>query len=125
MLRQIIASAQAGYVRDGERGLLNNLYATQRESHLAGKFSPTTLAVTCVMMGKKQEGLQLLEEAYSHHDIFVLSSPINPVLDTLRDEPRFRALVDKFDFPPTPGSPSPNSPTGSDVSPLRAASDPR
>jgi len=125
VLRQIIASAQAGYVRDGERGLLNNLYATQRESHLAGKFSPTTLAVTCVMMGKKQEGLQLLEEAYSHHDIFVLSSPINPVLDTLRDEPRFRALVDKFDFPPTPGTPSPNSPTGSDVSPLRAASDPR
>jgi hypothetical protein len=125
VLRNIVASAQTGYAQHGDGGLLNNLYASQKEYHLAGKYSGATLAVTCVLMGKKQEGLHLLEEGYDHRDIFVLSSLTNPVLSTLRDEPRYEVLLAKLDFHPTPGRPLPNSAAGSDVSRLRAASDPR
>jgi hypothetical protein len=105
--------------------LLNSLYAMQKEYYLAGKFSGATLATTCVMMGKRQEGLQLLEEGYDHRDIFVLSSATNPVLFTLRDEPRYEVLLAKLDFHATPGQPSPSPPAKSDISQLRAPSDPR
>ena len=125
VLKDIIASAQAGYARDGEHGLLNNLYARQKQHYLEGKYSGAVLAITCVMMGKKQEGLQLLESGYDHHDIFVLASLTNPVLSTLRDDPRFEVLLAKLDFHPTPGQPSPDAPAKSFVSQLRAASDPR
>ena len=121
----IVASAQTGYAQHGEGGLLNNLYAMQKEYYLAGKYSGAALAVTCVMMGKKQEGLQLLEEGYDRRDMFVLSSATNPVLFPLRDDPRYEVLLAKLDFHPTPGQPSPNAPAKSYVSQLRAPSDPR
>ena len=124
VLRDIVASAQAGYAQHGGGGLLNNLYARQKEYYLAGKYSGATLAETCVLMGKKQEGLQLLEEGYDRRDMFVLSSAINPVLFTLRDEPRYEVLLAKLDFHLTPGQPSPNALAKSDISRLRAASDP-
>jgi tetratricopeptide (TPR) repeat protein len=125
VLGDIVASAQTGYAQHGEGGLLKNLYARQKEYYLAGKYSGATLAVTCVMMGKKQEGLQLLEAGYDRRDIFVLSAPTNPALFTLRDDPRYEVLLAKLDFHPTPGQPSPNALAKSDISHLRAASDPR
>jgi tetratricopeptide (TPR) repeat protein len=125
VLGDIVASAQTGYAQHGEGGLVNNLYTRQKEYYLAGKYSGAALAVTCVMMGKKQEGLQLLEEGYDRRDMFVLSSAINPVLFTLRDDPRYEVLLAKLDFHPTPGQPSPNAPAKSYVSQLRAPSDPR
>jgi len=125
VLRDVVASTQTGYAQHGEGGLLNSLYAMQKEYYLAGKFSGATLATTCVMMGKRQEGLQLLEEGYDHRDIFVLSSATNPVLFTLRDEPRYEVLLAKLDFHATPGQPSPSPPAKSDISQLRAPSDPR
>jgi tetratricopeptide (TPR) repeat protein len=124
VLKDIIGSAQTGYAQDGERGLLNNLYARQEEYHLAGKFPGATLAITCVMMGKKQEALQLLEEGYDHRDIFVLASATDPLLASLRGDPRYQALLAKLDFHPTPGQPSANALAKSDISRLRAASDP-
>jgi tetratricopeptide (TPR) repeat protein len=125
VLGDIVASAQTGYAQHGEGGLLNNLYTRQKEYYLAGKYSGAALAVTCVMMGKKQEGLQLLEEGYDRRDMFVLASGTNPVLFTLRDDPRYEVLLAKLDFHPTPGRPSPNAPAKSYVSQLRAPSDPR
>ncbi len=125
VLRDVVASAQTGYAQHGEGGLLNNLYAMQKGYYLAGKYSGATLAVTCVMMGKRQEGLQLLEDGYDRRDMFVLSSATNPVLFALRDEPRYEVLLAKLDFHPTPGQPSTNAPAKSYISQLRPASDPR
>ncbi len=50
-------------------------------------------------MGKKQEALQLLEEAYNRHESDVISCLSQPDLLTLRDEPRYQALVKKMNFP--------------------------
>jgi len=44
VLKDIIASARAGYERDGERGLLNDLYARQKEYYQAGKLWGSVLA---------------------------------------------------------------------------------
>jgi tetratricopeptide (TPR) repeat protein len=47
VLRDIISSAQTGYKRAGGRGLLQELYAKQKEYYLAHKLSGTWLAKTC------------------------------------------------------------------------------
>jgi tetratricopeptide (TPR) repeat protein len=53
VLRDTITEAQKGYARDGARGLLDNLYTSQKKYYAAGKLSAATLAKTCVMLGKK------------------------------------------------------------------------
>jgi tetratricopeptide (TPR) repeat protein len=122
-LKDIIASARAGYERDGERGLLNDLYAKQEEYYRAGNLSGTVLAKTCIQMGKKQEALQLLEEAYNRHESNVLSCLSQPDLLTLRDEPKYKALVKKINFPHEPAA-QPGTLSVENQWPLRAASDP-
>jgi tetratricopeptide (TPR) repeat protein len=99
VLRDTIASAQRGYLRDGGRGLLRELYASQKKYYLAGKLPGTTLAKTCIMMGEKQEALQLLEEAYARHEPYMLTCLEQRDLLTLKDEPRYKALVKKINFP--------------------------
>jgi tetratricopeptide (TPR) repeat protein len=120
ILKDIIASARAGYVRDGERGLLKNLYAKQKKYYSAGKLWGTVLAKTCVMMGRKQEALQLLEEGYAHRESHVLFCLTHLDLLTLKDEPRYKALVKKINFPAySDGLPSDSSET--EKSPLQAS----
>jgi tetratricopeptide (TPR) repeat protein len=124
VLRVNIASARVGYERDGERGLLNDLYARQKEYYQAGKLSGTVLAKTCILMGKNQEALQLLEEAYDRHESNVLSCLSQPDLLTLRDEPKYKALVKRINFPQGPQTAQPGTFPGENQSSLRAASDP-
>jgi tetratricopeptide (TPR) repeat protein len=102
VLKDIIASARIGYGRDGERGLLRNLYVKQKEYYGKGMLLAMMLAKTCVLMGKKQEALHLLEEAYARHETDVLACLTHPDLLTLKDEPRYRALVNKIGFPSNP-----------------------
>ena len=99
VLKDIIAAARAGYKRGGGRGLLQDLYAKQKEYYLGGKLSGTWLAKTCVVMGRKQEALHLLEVSYARHETEVLSCLSHPDLLTLKDDPRYMALVAKIRFP--------------------------
>ena len=120
MLKDIITSARVGYTRDGERGLLKNLYVKQKQYYLAGKLWGTILAKTCVMMGRKQEALQLLEEGYAHRESHVLFCLTHLDLLTLKDEPRYKALVKKINFP-EPKDGLPGTSTTTEGSPLRAS----
>jgi serine/threonine-protein kinase len=102
VLKDAIAAAREGYARDGGPGLLKNLYTRQKEFYLGGKFMGTSLAKTCVLMGRKQEALDLLEDAYARREPQVLVCLLDRELLTLNDEPRFRALIKKIDFPQAP-----------------------
>jgi len=96
VLNDIIASARAGYAHSRGRGLLNGLYAKQREYYREGKLNAALLAATCVHMGKKQEALTILEDAYNQHDVEFLAMLSHPDLLTLKDEPRYQALARKI-----------------------------
>jgi len=126
VLKSIVAAARRGFERDGERGLLGAVYAKQREYYLAGNLAGggTVLAKTCIMMGKRQEALTLLEDAYAHHDVSVLWSLVQPDLLTLRDEPRYQALVKEINFPQSPQKPSTSPPREPATPPLQTASNP-
>jgi len=95
VLEDVIASARAGYAHGGDRGLLNALYAKQREYFREGKLHVAMFAATCVLMGEKHEALTILEDAYNQHDIEFLAMLSHPDLRTLKDEPRYQALARK------------------------------
>ena len=102
VLRDVIASARAGYTRDGQRGLLKSLYEKQKEYYAAGKLHGAMLAITCVIMGRRQEALHLLEAAYDRHEMDALWCLNAPALLALQDEPRYQTLVRKINFPSSP-----------------------
>ena len=112
VLRDIVEAARAGYARNGEQGLLHELYTSQKEHYIAGKLAATALAETCVLMEKKEEAQHLLEEAYAHHEAEVLSCLSHPNLLTLKNEPRFRELVRKINFPGVSFQSAPSSIAG-------------
>jgi hypothetical protein len=120
VLRDIISSAQTGYKRAGGRGLLQELYAKQKEYYLAHKLSGTWLAKTCVVMGRKEEALHLLEMAYANHESEVLSCLSHPDLLLLKKEPRYKALVAEMRFPMHPVDSVPSS-SGTENSRLAVA----
>jgi serine/threonine-protein kinase len=123
VLMDIVASARAGYERAGGPGLLKGLYAKQKEYYLAGKLWGTTLARTCVLMGRRQEALQLLETAFAHHEIGVLGMLSTPALLTLRDDPRYKTLAAKIHFPMRPASAHPDDSPIHDTPHLAIVSD--
>lgn len=96
VMKDVIASARAGYAHGRDRGLLNALYLKQREYYREGKLHAVMLAATCVLMGKKQEALSILEDAYNQHDVEFLAMLSRPDLLTLKGEPRYQALARKI-----------------------------
>jgi hypothetical protein len=107
VLADIIASARVGYARAGGRGLLEGLYSAQKNYFLQGKLDATTLAETCVLMGRRQEALRLLDGAYNRREANLLSCLSRPDLLTLKDDPGYKALVKKINFPVNSAKASP------------------
>jgi len=104
VMKDIVAAARTGFASAGGPGLLKGLYAKQKEYYLAGKFDGTTLAETCILMSKRQDALDLLETAYARHETQVLEVLSNPGLRTMKDEPRYQALLARIHFPMRPAS---------------------
>ena len=119
VLNDVIAAARAGYARNGERGLLQDLCAKQKRYFAMGRISGTMLAKTCIPMGKRQEALDLLEADYARHNVAVLASLSEPDLLTLKDEPRYKALLKKINFPATSQATNPGVPFESEPSTMQ------
>jgi tetratricopeptide (TPR) repeat protein len=51
------------------------------------------IALVYAGLGKKQEALKWLEEAYDAHDVGLVYLKVDPCLDPLRSDPRFDDLV--------------------------------
>jgi Tfp pilus assembly protein PilF len=112
VLRDIVDAARAGYSRNGEQGLLHELYTRQKEHYNAGQLAATALAETCALMGKKDEAQHLLEEAYAHHEAELLACLSHPNLLTLKNEPWYKELVRKINFPGVSFESAPSSLAG-------------
>jgi tetratricopeptide (TPR) repeat protein len=109
MLKYTNAAAKAGFRRDGERGLFQDLYLAQKKLYLEGKLPGTFLAITCARIGRKEEALQLLREEYDKHSSKFLMLRDNPDLVTLKDEPGYQELLRKIHAPESPDSTKPST----------------
>jgi len=61
--------------------------------------SPGELAVLYVGLGDKEQALSALERAYTAHDLQMQFLGIDPHVDPLRSEPRFKELIRKVGLP--------------------------
>ena len=102
VLAETNAAANAGFRRDGERGLLTDLQAVQKRLAAEGKLNIGLLATTYVRMGERAEAVRLLREEFDNHlDEFPYARQDLDLL-TLNDEPGFRELIDRLHVPNPP-----------------------
>jgi tetratricopeptide (TPR) repeat protein len=100
VLKDVIDAAQRGYSKGGAHGLLENIYAKQKQYVQSDKMWAASLADTCIHMGRKKEAVQLLEMAYARHEEYAIASMLShPDYIALKDESGYQVLVRKINFP--------------------------
>jgi len=83
--------ARAGKRAEAEQ-LLDELEGVGR----AGYVSPAALAILHIGLGNVERALDWAEQAYDERRGWLVYFKVNPMLDPLRDEPRFAALLGKM-----------------------------
>ncbi|HEV2965250.1 MAG TPA: hypothetical protein VG649_25720 [Candidatus Angelobacter sp.] len=66
--------------------------------HPAHDHVPYRLAAVYVALGEKERALSLIEKDYRHRSNWLTRLKVDPVMDPLRQEPRFKQLVRKMNF---------------------------
>ncbi len=80
----------------GDTKKAEELYDELRERSLDEYISPFDMAVLTMALGRRQEALDWLERAYNEKTFDIMSMKAEPLLNDLRDEPRFIEIADKI-----------------------------
>jgi tetratricopeptide (TPR) repeat protein len=70
----------------------------QLTQHPSAKLVPYRIAAIYVALGDKDRAIRLIEEDYQNHSNWLNRVRVDPVMDPLREEPRFKALLHKMKF---------------------------
>ena len=94
------ASLAHAYAMTGRRPEAEKiLFDLERKSRTA-YVSPYLLASIHAGLGEKNTAIELLEKAYRERDMGIMwFVKTDPRIDNLRSDPRFQALMGRFDFP--------------------------
>jgi len=50
-------------------------------------------------VGQRDEAFAKLEKAYQEHDWFLMRLRVDPMMDSLRDNPRFKEMLKRLNLP--------------------------
>ncbi len=89
----LAASVEDDFVKSGYRGVLRSYLEGLRELFKHGYVSSYSIAQTYARLDEKDKALDWLEKAYEEHDSKLVTVGVDPMLDGLRSEPRFRDIV--------------------------------
>jgi hypothetical protein len=98
----IVTAGEKGFAHAGSRGMLTAILKEQQRLHSTGQEPAYSVAVTCALLGMKQEALDDLQSAYLKREPEFLRLRIDPLLSSLHDEPRFREMLAQIGMPPLP-----------------------
>jgi TolB-like protein len=59
------------------------------------------VAQVYAVRGEREKAFEWLQIAFDHHDTGMLALLVDPLLNSLRDDPRFKTLIAKMNFPAT------------------------
>jgi len=99
-----LAMLGQAYARNSQTEEARKVLAQLNEEAKSRYVAPYALALALLGLGEKERALAELERAYQTHDtnyLFVIKA--DPLLDDLRGDPRFEALVQKVTRPKTEG----------------------
>jgi len=91
-------TAALGYVlaRSGKRAQAEELLGELEAEGERGYISPVAFAMLHIGLGQYDQALRWAERAYEERRGWLAYLKVNPVLDPLRGEPRFHALLEKM-----------------------------
>ena len=64
-----------------------------------GEAIPVDVASIYLALGEQDQGLEWLNKGLDSHDPFIVRMTMNPALDGLRSDPRYKKLVAGFNIP--------------------------
>ncbi len=88
------AYAKLGKKRDAEL-LLKELRTESRRKYVSAYF----VSWVCIGLGRNEEAMQWLEQAYRQGDYNLTWLGVEPMFDPLRPDPRFSALLRRLGLP--------------------------
>jgi TolB-like protein/DNA-binding winged helix-turn-helix (wHTH) protein/Flp pilus assembly protein TadD len=94
------ASLAHAYAMTGRRPEAEKILLDLERKSRSGYVSPYLLASINAGLGEKDTAIELLEKAYRERDMGIMwFVKTDPRIDNLRSDPRFQALLERFDFP--------------------------
>jgi TolB-like protein/Flp pilus assembly protein TadD len=85
------------YARNGQKDEAQKILARLNEEAKAQYVPPYALALVQIGLGDKNRAIKELEHAYQEHQTnYLFAIKVDPMLDGLRGDPRFEALVQKI-----------------------------
>ena len=93
--RTYLASA---YALGGRRKEAEDILATLTKEAAGGSGSPWGVALVAVSLGRKDEALTWLEQAFEIREFGISYIKIDPAFRSLRSEPRFKQLLTRMGF---------------------------
>jgi len=89
--------ARAGRTTDA-RKILNELLVVEQRTYVP----PTSIAILYLGLDRREDAIQWLDRGYASRDGDMVLLKVWPILDPLRGEPRFQALLGRMRFPEEP-----------------------
>jgi serine/threonine protein kinase/tetratricopeptide (TPR) repeat protein len=82
----------------GDRSLATEVAAELDEKRKTEYISPVELAIIQIALGNSERALDWIEDALNDRRGWVAYLRVHPIMDPLRGEPRFKALVERMKF---------------------------
>jgi len=91
-----LAMLGQGYARNGQKDEAQKILARLNEEAKSHYIAPYALALVQTALGDKARAIEELERAYAQGETnYLFAIKVDPMLDNLRGDPRFEALVQK------------------------------
>src|SRR6266852_1732838 len=91
-----LAMLGQAYARNGQKDEAQKILARLNEEAKSHYVAPYALALVQIALGDKDRAIEELEHAYQEHETnYLFAIKVDPMLDDLRGQPRFDALVQK------------------------------
>src|SRR6266478_3024767 len=96
---ELLADLAYGYAKTGRRREAEQVISRWKELEKKEYISNYWLAIAYVALGEKDAAFSELEKAYQAHDWFFERLKVDPFIDPLRDDPRFKGMVRRIGLP--------------------------
>jgi len=95
----IVGTLAYGYALSGNRTAALKLIVELHEQAKHRHVTPYWFAMTAIALGDKDDAFTWLEQCYDERSFWLVWLKMDPMLDPLRDDPRFKDLLKRLRFP--------------------------